>query len=333
MKVLFIGGTGIISSAAAPWAIAQGIDLYLLNRGQSIRPLPEGATHLRANINDADEVRAVLDQHEFDAVVNWIAFEPAHITRDIDLFRNRTGQYVFISSTSVYKVPVGPMPLTESAPLFNAHWRYSQQKIACEEVLMQAFRDDNFPVTIVRPAHTYDKTAIPIFPVTGGYTAIDRMKRGKEVLIPGDGTTLWTLTNHRDFAKGFVGLLGHPLALGEAVHITSDEVLTWNQIYEMIARAFGLEARFVHVPSDLVNAYDSDLGSSLLGDIGSCKMFDNTKIKRLVPGYKAVVPFHRGVEEIASWYLGSPARGVVDQHLDQFLDRVLAAYASAWPKK
>ena len=329
MRVLFIGGTGIISSGAAPMAIAQGIELYLLNRGLSIRPLPEGAIHLQADINDAEEVEAVLGQLEFDAVVNWIAYEPADVTRDIDRFRHRTGQYIFISSTSVYKVPVGSLPLTESAPLANFHWRYSQQKIACEEVLLRAFREEGFPVTIVRPAHTYDRTLIPI---VGGYTAIDRLRRGKKVLIQGDGTSLWTLTHHKDFARGFLGLLGHPQALGEAVHITSDEVFTWNQIYAMVARAFGLEARFLHVPSDLIHAYDVHLGASLLGDMASCKMFDNTKIKRLVPAYRAVIPFHWGVQEIAGWHRENPRQQAVNPELDRTMDRIVEAYASAWPQ-
>ncbi len=329
MRVLFIGGTGVISSGVSPLALDQGIDLYLLNRGQSVRSLPEGVTHLQADIHNADEVEAVLGGIDFDAVVNWIAYEPADITRDVARFRNRTEQYVFISSASVYKVPPGTLPLTESAPLVNVHLRYSQRKIACEEVLMRAFREEDFPVTIVRPSHTYDRTQIP---VVGGYTALDRMRRGKEVLIPGDGTSLWTLTHHTDFARGFVGLLGHPQALGEAVHITSDEVFTWNEIYAMVAQAFGLEARFLHVPSDLIHAYDATLGASLLGDMASCKMFDNTKIRRLVPAYRTVIPFHRGVEEIARWHHAHPHHQMVNPALDHTMDRIAKAYASAWPK-
>lgn len=328
MKVLFIGGTGTISSAAAPLAVERGMDLFLLNRGRSTRPLPAGATHLRADIHDADEVTKALGGHEFDAVVNWVAYTPADVRRDVELFRQRTGQYVFISSASAYKIPGGAQPITEGAPLLNPIWRYSQQKIACEDLLMRACREEGFPVTIVRPSHTYDRTSIP---VTGRFTVIDRLRRGKPALIHGDGTTLWTLTHHRDFAVGFVGLLGHPLAIGEAVHITSDEVLTWNQIYAMVADAFGVKPNFLHVPSDLINAYDETLGAGLLGDKASCKMFDNAKIKGLVPEFNAVIPFHRGVREIADWYRADPARQVVDADMDRTLDRIAEAYRKAWP--
>ncbi len=330
MKILFIGGTGIISSAVAPLALAQGIDLYLLNRGQSLRRLPAGATHLQADVHDDDAVEAVLSGHEFDVVVNWIAYVPDDVTRDIARFRHRTGQYVFISSASAYQIPGSAQPITEGTPLVNPYWRYSQQKIACEDILMQAHRTEGFPVTIVRPSHTYDKTSVPT--TAGRYTAMDRLRRGKPLLIHGDGTSLWTLTHHRDFAQGFVGLLGHPLAIGEAVHITSDEVLTWNQIHTILARAFGLPERFVHVPSTLIHAYDPDLGAGLVGDKASCKVFDNSKIKRLVPAYRAVIPFHQGAAEIAAWYQADPRRQVVDHAMDQTIDRILAAYRSAWPE-
>ena len=292
--------------------------------------MAESATHLKANVQDAEEVDAVLGQHEFDAVVNWIAYEPSDVIRDIERFQNRTGQYVFISSTSVYQLPVSNLPITESVPLVNSYWRYSQQKIACEDVLMQAYREQGFPATIVRPAHTYDKTLIP---VTGGFTTMERLRRGKHALIPGDGTSLWTLTHHEDFAKGFVGLLGHPQAIGEAVHITSEEALTWNQIYSLLAQAFGLKEHFLHVPSDLVHAHDTNLGVTLLGDMASSKTFDNSKIKRLVPSYHAVIPFHRGVEKIARFYRDNPGYQTIDRELDRTMDRIAEAQLSAWPSE
>ncbi len=329
MKVLFIGGTGTISSGVTPLAIEQGIDLYLLNRGQSPRALPMGATHLQADISDTAAVQTVLGAHEFDVVVNWIAYVPDDVTRDIARFQDRTGQYIFISSASAYQSTGGTRPITESTPLVNPCLRYAQQKIACENVLMQAHREEGFPVTIVRPSHTYDRTSVPT--TIGRYTAIDRLRRGQPTLIHGDGTSLWTLTHHRDFAQGFVGLLGHPLALGEAVHITADEVLTWNQIHTMLAHAFNVEARFVHVPSDLIHAYDPTLGAGLLGDKAGCKVFDNSKIKRLVPTYQAAIPFHQGAQEIARWYQEDPRRQVVDHALDRTIERILTAYQSAWP--
>ncbi|MCB0256912.1 MAG: NAD-dependent epimerase/dehydratase family protein, partial [Anaerolineae bacterium] len=228
MKVLFIGGTGVISSACADLAVRQGIDLYLLNRGQSLdRPAPIGATVLFGDIRDRASAEAALAGHTFDAVVEWIAFTPDQVQSDVDLFRGRTGQYVFISSASVYQTPPASLPVTESTLLDNPYWEYSRNKIACEELLVRAYRDEKFPMTIVRPSHTYDATKIPLL---GGYTSLQRMKAGKPVVVYGDGTSLWTLTNHRDFAKGFVPLLGNSRAVGEAIHITSDEWLSWNQI-------------------------------------------------------------------------------------------------------
>lgn len=332
MKILFVGGTGIISSAVASAVIAQGDELFLLNRGRSSRPMPKQARHLQADIHDAAEVETVLAGHEFDVVVNWVAFAPADIENDLRLFRNRTGQYIFISSTAAYQAPAQSLPLTESTPLNNPFWHYAQQKIACEKRLYRAYREDGFPMTIVRPSHTYDQRSIPAPLMAGGYTMIDRLRRHRPVIIHGDGTSLWTLTHHRDFAQGFVGLLGHPHAVGDVFHITSDEVLSWNRIYAMLARGFGMEENFIHIPSTLINAFDARMGAGLLGDQAHCKIFDNTKIRRLVPGYKAVIPFHRGVEEIVRWYSAHESRQTVDRQLDETADRIIQAYASAWPE-
>jgi nucleoside-diphosphate-sugar epimerase len=331
MKVLFMGGTGIISSACAQLAIARGIDLYLLNRGQTTkRPIPAGAHVLRGDIRDRDSARAALKDQSFDVVVDWIAFTPDHIETDLDLFRDRTGQYIFISSASAYQTPPASLPVTESTPLDNPIWAYSRNKIACEERLMRAYRDEKFPMTIVRPSHTYDKTLAPF---EGGYTLIDRMRKGQQVIVHGDGTSLWTLTHHTDFAKAFVGLLGNSHALGDAFHITSDEVLTWNQIYTLMARAAGVESpRLVHVPSDLIAAYDKDWGDGLLGDKTHSMIFDNTKIKRLVPDFAATIPFAHGAREIIAWFDADPSHRVVDEQLNQTIDRILAAYEAAWPR-
>jgi nucleoside-diphosphate-sugar epimerase len=328
MKVLFIGGTGIISSACSQLAVARGIDLYLLNRGQSTRPVPEGAHVLHGDIRDRDSARQALGDHSFDAVVNWIAFTPEHIETDLELFRGRTGQYIFISSASAYQTPPAALPVTESTPLHNPHWLYSRNKIACEDRLASAYRQEGFPMTIVRPSHTYDRTMIPL---QGRYTMVDRMRRGKKVIVHGDGTSLWVLTHHRDFAKGFVGLLGNNHAIGDSFHITSDEVLTWNQICELIARAAGVEAQIVHIPSDLIAAFDANWGAGLLGDKAHSMIFDNSKIKRVVPDYVASIPFARGVEEIMAWYDADPARQVIDEKLDALTDRIIAAYESIWP--
>ncbi|MCO5242613.1 MAG: SDR family oxidoreductase [Anaerolineae bacterium] len=329
MKVLFIGGTGIISSACSELAVREGIDLYLLNRGQTVdRPAPIGATVLFGDIRDRASAEAALAGHTFDAVVDWIAFTPDHVQADIDLFRGRTGQYVFISSASVYQTPPASLPVTESTLLDNPYWDYSRNKIACEELLVRAYRDEKFPMTIVRPSHTYDATKIPLM---GGYTSLQRMKDGKPLVVHGDGTSLWTLTHHRDFAKGFVPLLGNQRALGEAIHITSDEWLTWNQIYEIMASALGTPAELVHVPSELINAFDPLHGAGLLGDKSHSMIFDNSKIKRLAPGFACTIPFSWGAHEIVAWHEADPARQQVDPYVDALMDRALAAYRSIWP--
>jgi nucleoside-diphosphate-sugar epimerase len=331
MKILLVGGTGIISSACAQLAIERGHELYLLNRGQTTkRPVPEGAKVLHGDIRNRESARAALGDHKFDAVVNWIAFTTDHIETDLDLFRGRTGQYVFISSASVYQTPPGNVPVVESTPLDNPVWLYSRNKIACEERLMRAYREEQFPMTVVRPSHTYDKTLNPIH---GGYTLIDRMRKGLPVIVHGDGTSLWTMTHHQDFAKGFVGLLGHNRAVGDTFHITSDEWLTWDQIYQLMARAAGVEApQLVHVPSELIAAYDKDWGDGLLGDKAHSMIFDNAKIKRMVPDYVAAIPFAQGAKEIMGWFDADPANRVVDEKLNQTIDRILAGYEKAWPK-
>lgn len=328
MKVLFIGGTGVISSACARLAVERGIELYLLNRGRSDRPVPEGAHVLRGDIRDMASARNALGEHSFHVVVDWVAYTPEHVEADIELFRGRTEQYVFISTASAYQKPPASLPITESTPLCNPYWEYSRRKIACEERLVRAYREEGFPITIVRPSHTYDQTKLPLF---GGYTVVHRMRQGKEVIVHGDGTSLWTLTHHRDFAKGFVGLLGNPHAIGESFHITSDEVLTWNQIAQTLAHAAGIQAHIVHVPSELIAAFDPDWGASLLGDKAHSMVFDNSKIKRFVPDFVATIPFARGAEEIIAWYDADPARQVVDERADALYDRILAAYQKAWP--
>jgi nucleoside-diphosphate-sugar epimerase len=328
MKVLFIGGTGKISSACSQLAVDQGGELYLLNRGQTDRPVPKNLHMLQADIRDPDSVTAALGDLHFDAVVNWVAFTLEHIETDLKLFTERTDQYIFISSASAYQKPLSGLPITESTLLANPFWEYSRNKIACEERLVRAYREEGFPFTIVRPSHTYDRT---MFPFQGGYTVIDRMRRGKPVIVHGDGTSLWVMTHHRDFAKGFNGLLGNNHAIGEAIHITSDELLTWNQIHEIFAQALGVEAKLVHVPSELINAFDPAWGAGLLGDKAHSVVFDNSKLKRLVPGFAASIPFAHGAREVLAWYDEDPARQAVDEKFDQLSDTIVDAYQRAWP--
>lgn len=328
MKVLFIGGTGIISSACSALAIERGFDLYLLNRGQSARPAPAGANLIHADIHDIQSIHTGLRGLAFDVVVNWIAFVPQQIERDLALFRGITGQYIFISSASAYQTPPTHLPVTESTPLDNPYWEYSRNKIACEERLIRAYREDRFPVTIVRPSHTYDKTLLPAH---GDYTVLHRMLHGKPVIVHGDGTSIWTLTHHADFAKGFVGLLGHPGALGQAFHITSDEWLTWNQIFECLANAARVNPHLVHIPSEWIAAWDPVWGAGLLGDKAHSMIFDNRKIKRLVPDFNPVIPFAHGAVEIVNWYASNPSWQVVDPVFDAQLDRMVAAWETNKP--
>ncbi|WP_119070689.1 SDR family oxidoreductase [Aggregatilinea lenta] len=323
MKVLFIGGTGNISVSVSKLALARGIELTLLNRGQH-QPI-EGAESVTADINQPDQVRKALGDRRFDVVVNWIAYVEPEIERDLDLFRDRCGQYIFISSASVYQKPLTYPIITESTPLANPYWQYSRDKIACEERLVRAYREEGCPITIVRPSHTYD-TRIPVAVGNwASYLIPQRMLEGKPVVVHGDGTSLWTLTHSEDFAKGFVGLLGHPQAIGHAVHITSDYVLTWGQIYEQIGAALGVEPNVVHIPSDMIARIDPATGAGLLGDKMWCALFDNSKIKGLVPNYVATIPFHQGIRRTLDWFQADERRMQVGAEDHAQLDRIIAA--------
>jgi nucleoside-diphosphate-sugar epimerase len=335
MKILFIGGTGLLSSACLELAVERGMELFVLNRGQSNKlPLPPGVQRLTADIHQdpAALVRA-LEGHLFDAVVDWIAFTPDDIERDLRLWRGRTGQFVFISSASTYQKPPAHYLITEATPLENPFSEYARNKIACEKRLWQAQQEQGFPVTIVRPSLTYGLTQIPL--CVGSwqhpYTVIDRMKKGKKIIVPGDGTSLWTLTWNGDFAKGLVGLLGQAQAIGEAFHITSDEVLTWNQIYREVGQAVGVEPDLVHIPSDLISAYDPAAAASLLGDKAHSVVFDNRKIKRYVPDYAAPTSWKEGVRRAIAWHEADAARGTLDEAANQIWDNLLAAYTRAFP--
>lgn len=301
----------------------QGFDLYLLNRGKSKRVVPESVHILHGDIRDIESVRQALGDIQFDVVVDWIAFSPEHIETDLHLFRDRTQQYIFISSASVYQTPPQKLPVTENTPLENPFWEYSRAKIACEKLLFKAYREEKFPVTIVRPSHTYDRTTLPF---SGGFTVLKRMMQGKKVIVHGDGSSLWVLTHHSDFAKGFVGLLANKRTIGEAFHITSDELLTWNQIFEIIARAAGTKAQIIHIPSDVIARFNAEWGAGLLGDKAHSMIFDNSKIKSIVPEYAATITFSRGVEEIIEWYNDNPDRQIVDNVLDKQMDEIIAAY-------
>lgn len=329
MKALFIGGTGNISAAATRLALAQGIEVVHLNRGN--RPPMPGVRTIQADIGRQDETRAALGGERFDSVVNWIAFIQDDVQRDYELFAGCAGQYVFISSASVYQKPLNTPFVTESTPLHNPLWEYSRLKIAAENRCLDLYRDKGFPAVIVRPAHTY-QTVIPV--ALGGwncFTAIDRIRRGRPMVVHGDGSSLWTMTHSEDFAKGLVPLLGNPYAVGEAFHITSDEVLTWNQIYAAVGEAAGVEPKLVYVPSKFICQVEPDETGSILGDKAHSIIFDNSKIKRYVPGFQATIPFRAGIKRTVEWFEADPARQIIKQRHNDIVDRIIAAYGHDAP--
>jgi len=335
MKILFIGGTGLISSACADLAVERGLELWLLNRGRSDKyPLPAGAPLLVGDVHAGPNgITRLIDGQRFDVVVDWIAYTPEDVERDIRLFAGKTSQFVFISSASAYQKPPAHYLITEETPLENPFWEYSRNKIACEARLMQEYLRSGFPVTIVRPSLTYGPSQIPLCMGSWEqpYTVLERMKNDRQVIVPGDGTSLWVVTWNGDFARGFLGLLGNPRAIGEAYHITSDEVLTWNELYRQVGQALGVEAQIVHVPSDLIAAYDPNALGSLIGDKANSVVFDNRKIKALVPDFICTVPWSEGVRRSIAWFEADPARRTIDASANALWDRILSAYLGAFP--
>jgi len=326
MNLLFIGGTGNISTACTRLAHERGFNVFVLNRGKTEVDLPKGVTTLQADTKKTESVRKVLSGYSFDIVANFVAFTPADVQRDIELFEGAIGQYLFISSASCYQKPPSHPVITESTPLANPFWDYSRQKIACEDLLVQAYRERGFPMTIVRPSLTYQYVIPLVFGAWREYTIVDRMKRGGKIIVHGDGTSLWTITHSEDFAVGFTGLLGHQQAIGHAFHITSDELLTWDQIYQAVAAAAGVEAEIVHIPSDFIARVAPQRAGTLLGDKAHSTIFDNTKIKTFVPEYRATTPFSAGIRRTLAWFETDPKRMVINEENDRLIDRIIEAY-------
>lgn len=332
MKALFIGGTGTISTAISKAFIEQGNELYLLNRGSRNSVLPEGAKSLVCDINDEAKAAELIRDLEFDVVADFIAFVPGQLQRDYRLFQGKTKQFMYISSASAYQKPLSDYRITEGTPLSNPHWEYSRNKIAGEDYLMKLYREEGFPMTIIRPSHTYDERSIPlgVHGDGGSWQVAKRMLEGKAVIIHGDGTSLWTMTHNSDFAKGFIGLMGNIHAIGEAVQITSDESLTWNQIYQAVADALCVPLRAVHVASEFLDAggpYDFEGG--LIGDKANTVVFDNTKLKRMVPSFLASKRFDEGVKETVAYVLAHQECQQEDPEFDVWCDLVIAALQKA----
>jgi nucleoside-diphosphate-sugar epimerase len=332
MKALFIGGTGIISSAITRQLLEQGCELYLLNRGSRNEGLPAGVKVLQADINDEARVAALIEDLSFDVVADFIAFVPSQLERDYRLFSGKTKQFMFISSASAYQTPLSDYRITEGTPLSNPYWEYSRNKIACEEYLIKQYREQGFPITIVRPSHTYDERSIPlgVHGSKGSWQVAKRMLEGKPVIIHGDGTSLWTMTHNSDFAKGFIGLMGNIHAIGESVHITSDESVTWNQIYEIIADALGVKLNAVHVSSAFLDACSNeDFRGGLLGDKANTVVFDNAKLKRLVPEFVATTRLDQGIKRTIQYILEHPEYQTEDPEFDVWCDKVVGALDAA----
>jgi nucleoside-diphosphate-sugar epimerase len=322
LRALIIGGNGIISASVSRLALQRGFDVTIVNRGISTTRAPlEGARHLTGDASDAASIAAAIGNEDFDVVANFRSFLPEQVRRDIKLFAGRTAQYLYISSASAYQKPVAHLPITESTPLKNPFWQYSRDKIASEDALVEAHRSSDFPATIVRPSHTYDETLIPI---EGGWTMLDRMRRGLPVLVHGDGTSLWTLTHARDFAVGFVGLMGNPVAVGDAFQITSDFVYPWDAIYRMLGAALGVEPTLVHVASQTIASAMPDWGPGLIGDKSHSVIFDNSKLRGVVPDFNPTTTFAEGAREIVEWYDADETRRTVNAALNSALDALIA---------
>lgn len=333
MQVLIIGGSGLISSACAQLWLESGHEVHLLNRGESTKyPKPPGATLLRADVRAPAAAQLLTGRH-YDAVVDFIAFTPDDIERDLVLFRGKTDQFIFISSASAYQKPPARYLITESTPLENPFWQYSRDKIACEQRLARAHREEGFPFTIVRPSLTYGPSQIPLCVGSWSHpwTLIDRIRRGRPVIVPGDGTSLWVLTWNGDFARGLLGLLGNSAALGEAFHITSDEALSWDQIFIEAFAALGLQPKLAHIPSSLIAEYWPHARGSLLGDKMHSVVFNNDKIRRFVPDFAATVTWAQGLRLALAWHQAHPEFCTVDREFDVLLDRIIEAYGQALP--
>ena len=333
MKILLIGGTGTISGAIAKLLAQRGDDLTLLNRGNRAEDVPAGAKVICCDINNEALVAEKLAGERFDAVCQFVGYKPEHVQRDYRLFAGKTKQYIFISSTAAYQKPVLNYRMTEQTQMCNPYWDYAREKAACEEFLMQKYRDEGFPVTIVRPSHTYGERSVPLAVrgKKGSWQILKRMMEGKKVIIHGDGTNLWTLTHNSDFAKGFVGLIGNPVALGEAFHITSDESVTWNQVYQIVADRLNVPLHAYHVSTDFLSAVNPphDYWGSLMGDKANSVVFDNTKLKKAVPGFQATVSVAEGIANTVDYVLAHPQCQADDPEFDDWCDKVINALENA----
>ncbi|MFA6507001.1 MAG: SDR family oxidoreductase [Treponemataceae bacterium] len=331
MRVLFIGGTGNISNACTRLALQKGIEIIHLNRGNHPEKTPEGVRTLKGDGKNPSEVRVAVKGMKFDCVVQWLGYSPSQVEADIDIFGGNVGQYIFISSASAYLKPLPHPVVTESTRLGNPFWEYARNKIASEQLLEKAGAEKGFPWTVVRPSHTYDDGIIPTNFGMRDFTVPQRILDGREIIVHGDGQSLWTLTHSSDFAKGFVGLIGNPAAMGQAFHITTDEFMTWDALLLTLGQALGREPKMVHIPSEYIAAMNPEMGAPILGERRYTQMYDNSKIKRLVPGFRCDVNFTEGIRSSLAWFDAHPAAKVIDQKTEGEFNRILAKWHAAFP--
>ncbi len=335
MKALFIGGTGTISTSISKLLVSQGWDLYVLNRGSKNHILPKGVCPIKADVNNEEDVARLLSGKRFDVVADFIGFVPSQLERDFRLFKGKTKQFIYISSASAYQKLPADYRITEGTPLANPYWEYSRNKIACEDYLMKVYREEGFPVTIVRPSHTYNEWSVPlgVHGNKGSFQVLKRIMNEKPVIIHGDGTSLWTMTHSDDFARAFVGLMGNIHAIGEAVQITSDETVTWNQIYTIIAQSLNVKLNPYYVSSSfLADVSNYDFTGSLIGDKSNSVVFDNSKLKRLVPGFKAEIRLDQGIRRCVEYILAHPECQIPDLEFDKWCDKVVQTLDEARAK-
>ncbi len=330
MRVLFFGGTGNISRSCVQEALRRDMEVFVFQRGKSAHPVPPGAVSIPGDHADPAATRAALEGHRFDVVAQFIGYRPEQVRFDIEMLEGRVGQYLYVSSASVYHKPPSTPYVTESAPLYNPFWQYARDKIACEEALAAAYRARGFPATVVRPSHTYADGWIPTSLGSRDYTVARRILDGRPIVVHGDGTSLWSLTHADDFARAFVSLMGNHRALGEAFHITSDELLSWDQIHHTLARALGKEPRIVHVPSEAIAARLPERGASLLGDKAHSMIYDNTKIRRFAPGFQAAIPYHDGLRRSLEWLDAHPSRKVTNPEMDREIDALVETWGTTY---
>jgi nucleoside-diphosphate-sugar epimerase len=333
MRVLFTGGTGNISTACTHEALKRDMEVFHLNRGNHADAVPKGVNTLKGDGKNPDDVRKAVRGLRFDSVVQFLGYFPNQVEADIDIFSGATDQYMFISSASAYLKPMAYPVVTESSQLGNPYWEYSQNKAISEQLIERAGRERGFPWTVVRPAHTYSDVMLPTNFGQRDYTIPQRILDGREIIVHGDGQSIWPLTHASDLAVGLVGLLGNPAAIGQAFHITSDEVLTWDSIFETYGMALGRKPNIVHIPSEYIGAMNPTYAAPMMGERRWSTIFDNSKIKRLVPAFHAVIPFAQGIRGALAWFDAHPAAKVIDKAADAEFDRILASWHKGFPAK